>query len=301
MKIIKSREVCGARVVALGTFDGVHLGHRELIRQGKALAEELGAPLRVCTFDRHPLEVLRPEAAPGMLNTAEEQARKMAEYGADEMRVIPFTRETAATEPEVFLRELRAECDVKAVVVGWNYTFGSRGRGNPEMLQADGAEHGYRVIVVPSVKTEEGEIISSTAIRDKLIGGDLAGANEMLGYEYEISGTVVNGKHEGSRIGFPTANVEPEARKQLPAYGVYACRMECEGSVWQGIVNIGVQPTIPSGKVTVEAHALEDVPELYGRFVTIRLLKYIRPERRFDSAAELAEQIKMDIENAKEV
>lgn len=299
--MISTGKKSGPTVAVLGTLDGVHLGHRELIRQGRVLADRLGAKLRVVTFDRHPLEVLRPEAAPKLLQTAAEREETLSGLGVEEIRVIPFTRETAETEPEDFLRQLREECDLAAAVAGWNYSFGRKGRGDAALLREDGRKHGYEVRIVPPVRTEDGEVISSTAIREKLLRGDLEGANRMLGYAYMISGTVVNGKHQGTRIGFPTANIETEAGKLLPAYGVYACRMESGEQAWPGVVNIGLQPTLPSGRVTVEAHALHAEVDLYGRQARVRLLRYLRPERRFSSVEELTEQIARDRREAEDI
>ena len=298
MKIIRTTETAGPRVLALGTFDGVHRGHQELIRLGKKLAEESGALLRVCTFDRHPLEILSPDRAPSRLTTAEEQAELMEQYGADELRVIPFSRETAETEPEAFLRLLRRECGLSAVVAGWNYTFGRGGRGNAGLLQSEGTRAGYRALIVPSVKTAAGEVISSTAVRQKQIRGDADGAREMLGYPYRITGPVVNGKHQGSRIGFPTANIQYEEKKQLPAFGVYVCRLISGREAWNAVVNIGIQPTIPSGKVTVEVHTMDANPDLYGKEVRAEILTRLRGEIRFSCAGELAEQIRRDREKA---
>ena len=292
------REKTGARVIALGTFDGVHLGHQELIRRGRALAEKSGGVLRVCTFDRHPLEILRPEAAPSLLTTAAEQAERIREAGAEELLALPFTRETAAMEPEAFLDSLGNACPVSALVVGWNYTFGNLGRGDADLLRAEGARRGWRVEIVPPVRTPGGEIVSSTAIREKLVRGDIDGANEMLGRPYEISGTVVSGKHQGSRIGFPTANIRPGEKKQLPAYGVYICRLESGKENWPALVNIGLQPTLPSGGVTVEAHALGETIDLYGQEARVRLLRRLRGEIRFGSAEQLAEQIRRDRDEA---
>ncbi len=300
MKIIRNSEPAGPRVIALGTFDGVHLGHRELIRRGKELALEEGVPLRVYTFDRHPLEILRPEAAPGRLQTPEEQAERMAEYGVDELRVLAFTRETAETEPGDFLRGLREECRLRAVTAGWNYTFGRGGRGTAELLREDAEAHGYRAVIVPAVRTREGEIISSSAVREKLRRGDVGGAEEMLGFPYRISGTVVSGKHQGTRIGFPTANIRTGENKLLPAWGVYACELESEGQRWNAVVNIGCQPTIPSGQMTVEAHALGAEVDLYGKRAAVVLRKFLRPERRFSSVGELTAQIARDRTAAEE-
>ena len=300
MKQIRTSIGAGPRVIALGTFDGIHRGHRELLLQGRKLADRLGAELRACTFDRHPLEILRPEAAPGMLQTAQEQAERMEDCGVDELRVIPFTRETAETEPEDFLQALEQETEIRGIAVGWNYSFGSRGRGNPELLREDGEKHGYQVLVVPPVRTAAGEIISSSAIREHLKRGNLEAANEMLGYAYEISGTVEGGKHQGSRLGFPTANIRTEPRKLLPAYGVYLCRLESGGKAWDAVANIGMQPTLPSGKPTVEAFVPGARMDLYGQEARLHLLKFLRPERRFSSVEALQSQIREDLAAAEE-
>ena len=299
MKILREKSHAGPRVLALGMFDGMHRGHQELIRRAARAAREAGVPLRVCTFDRHPLEVLRPEQAPQRLQTAREQAESIERLGAEELRVFPFTRETAALSPEAFLDLLAEECDIRAIAAGWNYTFGCRGAGSAETLRHAGAARGFEALIVPPVRDEDGETVSSTAIREKLLSGDLEGANRMLGVPYEISGTVVNGKHEGSRIGFPTANIRTEEHKLLPAFGVYACRMACGEESWQAVVNIGTQPTLPSGQVTVEAHALGAHENLYGRQARVNLLKYLRPEKRFDSVEALIAQIAKDKEETK--
>ena len=229
MRVITENERAGARVVALGTFDGVHMGHRELILRGKAMAEALGARLRVCTFDRHPLEILNPGRAPRRLETAEEQAARMEELGVDELRVIPFTRETADTEPEDFLRQLEEECEIRALTAGWNYTFGKKGRGNPELLQREGLRAGFRVEIIPPVRTPQGEVISSTAIRDRLMRGDLEGANCMLGYSYRITGRAAGQPEWDAETGLYRIRIETEARKQLPANGDYGCELNCGG------------------------------------------------------------------------
>ena len=296
---MKQKKEYAPRVIALGTFDGVHLGHQELISRGKKWAEKHGCQLRVCTFDRHPLEILCPEKAPKLLTTPEEQAEKMKAAGAEEIQVIPFTRETAETEPEDFLAALRSECTLQAVVAGWNYTFGRKGRGNAELLEQDGKKHGYQVEIVPPVRTAAGEIISSTAIREKLVRGDAEGAREMLGSPYGITGTVVSGKHQGTRIGFPTANIRIAEKKLLPAYGVYICRLISGKECWNAVVNIGTQPTIPSGFVTVEAHALDTEIDLYGRLARVELLKHIRGEVRFQDVEALKAQICLDREAAR--
>ncbi len=299
IQLTGEQEKAGGRVVVLGTFDGVHRGHQELLRQGKQLSGRLGAPMRVYTFDRHPLEVLFPERAPGLLTDPLERAAKMAECGADELRILTFDRAMARRTPEEFLALLGQECRVCAVVAGWNYTFGRNGAGSADTLYAAGRAGGYETVIVPSVKTEAGEIISSSAIRQKLMTGDLQGANAMLGYPFSLEGEVVGGKHMGSRLGVPTANIRPPERKQLPARGVYICELLSGREKWEAVVNIGLQPTLPSGRETVEAHALEGRPELYGCRAEIRLLERLRGEIRFGSPEELKNQISRDIGKAR--
>lgn len=294
MHVIQRPHKAGERVIALGMFDGVHRGHRALLMNAKRLADELGVPLRVCTFNRHPLEIIRPENPPEMISTIPERASLMYGIGVDEMELIPFDKMTADMEPEVFLERMRSCLDVRAVVAGWNYSFGRQGRGNAELLQADGEKYGYQVMVEPPATLEDGTVISSTLIRQMLKEGNTERAAELLGYPYALTGTVAQGKHQGHGLGFPTANIEPWKRKALPKYGVYTGLLETQNDTLPAVVNIGIQPTIPSGKVTVEAHALTESPELYGQKVRLSLLKMLREEKQFRSREELAEQIERD-------
>ena len=296
MKVIRNQTPAGERVLALGTFDGVHRGHQALLEAGKRYAREHSVLLRACSFDRHPLEVLRPEIAPKLLTTTTEKIRLMAQYGADELQLLEFTRETADMEPEDFLRMLRETVCLRAVVAGWNYTFGKGGKGDAEQLRQDGEQNGYKVLIVPPVRTENGEAISSTLIRGLLQEGRMEEATALLGHPYELRGRVEDGKHMGHRIGVPTANVQTDARKQLPAFGVYPCRMITEEGICPAAVNIGIQPTLPSGKVTVEAHVLDGEPDLYGQTVTLIPGDRIRPEVKFKTAEALTAQIRKDQE-----
>ncbi len=288
------------RVIALGTFDGVHRGHQELIRQGKWIAENTGSVLRVCTFDCHPMEILCPERAPKHLTDPGEQMRRLKAAGAEEIQVIPFTRETAETEPEAFLKTLREGCGISALVAGWNYTFGRMGRGNAEMLEMDGRVHGIRTVIVPPVTTEAGTVISSTEIRERLMAGDIAQANAMLGYPYTITGPVVHGVHRATGMGSPTANIRCSEKKQLPAYGVYAGILTCGAESWHALINIGIQPTMPSGEVKVEAWAMNmgQGKDLYGQEAEAALLFRLRPEIRFPDPEALKRQIAKDREEA---
>ncbi len=294
MRVIQKPQNAGERVVALGTFDGVHRGHRALLLTARQLADELGVPLRVCTFNRHPLEILRPDNPPVMLSTIPEKASQLFSAGVDETELIPFDRSIADLEPEQFLERMHSMITVRGIVAGWNYSFGRNGRGNADLLQKDGEKHGYRVIIVPPTTLEDGTVISSSLVRRSLLDGDMEKAAELLGYTYSLTGTVAQGKHQGHKLGFPTANIEPWKRKALPKFGVYTGMLETDTEMLPAVVNIGIQPTIPSGKVTVEAHILTESPELYGQKVRLSLLKMLRPEKRFNSIEELTQQIEQD-------
>ena len=294
MRVIQDTHTAGERVIALGTFDGVHRGHSSLIRSANRLADEMQISLRVCTFNRHPLEVLRTDNPPEMLSTIPEKAILMNRLGVDEMELMGFDRNTADMEPEAFLERLRKTTQVRAVVAGWNYTFGKKGRGNAELLKADGEVHGYTVLIVPPETLEDGTAISSSLVRKMLKEGRIGEARDLLGYDYSITGTVVQGKHQGRNLGFPTANIEPWKRKALPKYGVYTCMLDTGDKTFTAVVNIGNQPTMPSGHVTVEAHVLEAGPALYGKKVRLTLLTMLREEKRFDSPEALRKQIEKD-------
>ena len=300
MIAIRNRVIPGPRVVALGTFDGVHIGHRRLLETGRQLAAEEGAQLRVCTFDRHPLSVIRPGQPQELLTTLPEKLRLLAEAGAGEVRIWHFTQEMAAMPPEDFLTWLRNGTELRGVVAGWNYSFGRGGRGTPEMLCRDGQEHGYPVAILPPVTAENGEPVSSTGIREMLKQGRTEDVRELLGRYHTLSGTVVHGKEMGHLLGFPTANVAVSREKLLPAFGVYICCLETERAVLPGIVNIGRQPTLPSGLVTVEVHVLTGSPMLYGLPVRVTLMERLRPEIRFPDLAALGKQLAQDRREALE-
>lgn len=289
----------GPRVVVLGMFDGVHQGHRELIRTAGREAAKKGVPLQVCTFMPHPLQVLRPDAAPRMLNTLAEKTAIFRDLGVQELRVIRFTRELAAMPPEQFLEQLQKMASPCSVYAGWNYTFGRAGCGTAQMLETEGRQYGFEARILPPVQTEKGLIISSSEIRARLLQGCLDEANAMLGDAYPLSGRVEEGKHVGRELGFPTANVAVPAEKLLPDYGVYLCSVREGRRQYSGMVNIGSQPTIPSGKITVEAYLLDGSPDLYGKYVRLRLLKRVRPEQCFASAELLKEQLEKDRETAR--
>lgn len=298
MRLVRDPVDMGSCVLVLGMFDGVHRGHQALLMTGHELAARYGVPLYVCTFDPHPLQVLRPGNAPMLLTTLPERAQLMATFGVDALCVHTFTRKVAAQEPEAFLDQLERVYRPVAIVAGFNYSFGARGRGNGDMLQAWGAAHDCEIAIVPKVEIG-GDSVSSTRIRGLLKDGDVRGAARLLGHGYTLSGSVVNGKRIGRTIGYPTANVSIPAGKALPAYGVYACWLEDGEGAHAAVVNIGRHPTLPEGAVTVEAHVLDHSLNLYGRKVRLTLLHFQRPERTFADVDALKKQITQDAEDAR--
>ena len=228
MQIVRNPAQTKPCVLVLGMFDGVHRGHQKLLITGNALAEAEGLPLRVCTFSPHPLAVLCPDKAPRMLTTLPERARFMLGFGVDTLCVFPFTRALADEPPEDFVRRMARTFRPRHVVVGFNNTFGRGGRGDGALLTAMGRELGFTTHIVPAVELD-GSPVSSTRIRALLAQGDIHGATRLLGHAYTLSGRVMDGKHIGRTMGYPTANVDAPVRKALPAFGVYACYLTVEG------------------------------------------------------------------------
>lgn len=299
MRILRDPRSTEQCVLVLGMFDGVHRGHQALLMAGVELAEANGLPLNVLTFEPHPLQVLRPEKAPPLLTTLTERARLMADFGVDNLCILPFNQQVASQPPEDFMADMVQVYRPRHVVCGFNFTFGSRGAGIGEMLRAYGAAHGFDVTIVPEVIIG-GETVSSTRIRGLLDQGNIHEATRLMGHSYTLSGRVMNGKRIGRTMGYPTANVDIPQGKALPAFGVYACWMEVEESIYPAVVNVGRHPTLPEGSVTVEAYALDECLSLYGKKVRLSFLSYLRAEKRFDSVDALKEQITRDAQEARE-
>ena len=298
MRVTWNGKTEGERIVALGAFDGVHRGHRQLLETGIAWGRERGIPLRACTFDRHPLEVIRPETAPKLLTTLPEKIGCMAEIGVDELRIIPFPREKAGQEPEEFLRELREECHLRAVIAGWNYTFGSRGRGDAELLKEDGRRHGYEVLIVPPVKTESDLTVSSTEIRKALESGDAALAAELLGRPWSLCGLAGESAHPEDAPDFPAAGIKVSRKKLLPASGVYACLAEYGGKGTQAIAYVGNRAS-DGETAPLEIRPLEGRPPEPGEKTRIRLVDLLRQESPARTPREREEQLEADRKEAR--
>ena len=280
--------------VALGTFDGIHLAHAEILRFTAERARATGATAVACTFDPAPALVLRPDRAPAPIATLGENLARIGEQGIDAALVIPFTAEFSRIEAESFVADvLAAGLGAREVVVGFNHTFGRGARGTAAMLRDLGARHGFVAHVLPPLQVE-GQTVSSTAIREALREGDVLLARRFLGRPYAIAGTVQRGAGRGRTLGFATANLRPD-RPLLLAPGVYVCRARFADGGAGGVVNVGYRPTFGENEYWVEAHLLDFAGDLYDRAVTIEFLERLRGEVKFSTAAALVAQVQSDI------
>lgn len=289
----------GPSVVALGMLDGVHLGHARLVEETNRLAREQGIASAVMTFDVHPLALLRPDQVPPMLTTTEEKAERLRELKPDALVMRRFDAAFAALSPEEFAAWLVRTLRMRVAVVGFDYSFGAGGAGDPELLRRLGEELGFAVHELEKV-CWDGEPVSSSRVREAVAAGDMESAKAMLGGAYRVSGTVERGKGLGRTLGFPTANLSLSANKALPPFGVYAARARVEGVRYPAVLNIGAHPTLPEGAPTIEIHLLDAAPALYGRHAEAALEAWLRHERKFESVAALREQITRDVQAARE-
>jgi riboflavin kinase/FMN adenylyltransferase len=273
-----------ARRVAVGTFDGVHLGHREVI----------GGADTVLTFDPHPLAVVAPDAAPPLLTTLDRKAELLATVGVEELVVIPFDRAFAAHTAQEFIDDvLVGRLGATHVSVGENFRFGHKAQGDTAMLAADGRFE-TRVAALLEI---DGEVVSSSHIRGLVLGGAVMYADRLLGAPFMVQGEVVHGDKRGRELGFPTANLVPRTGHVTPGHGVYACRTG-DGQI--AAVNVGVRPMFTTGRgELIEAYLLDFDGDLYGTELRLEFLKRLRGEKRFASVDALVEQMHRDVEQAR--
>ena len=283
-----------ATVIALGTFDGLHLGHTDVINTARNYAERSGIKLAVFTFSNHPLALIRPDLVPVRIISAEEKIKLLESFGVDYLINIPFTEDFAALSPDEFLEKL-ACFNYRCLVVGENFTYGFLGSGKTETLERSGRKNGFDVIVRPLVKIN-GNVVSSTGIRNLIQAGHIEYANRMLGRAYAITGTIVHGEQRGRKLGFPTANIELlHGEMAVPAPGVYAVTVSIEGSIYEGMGNIGNNPTFNNVEhARLEVNLFNCSGDLYGKTMSVQFHKYIRAEKKFSGVEELCRQIEED-------
>lgn len=289
------REPC---VLALGNFDGVHIGHRRLLEQGLSQADNLGVGLDVLIFEPHPLKVLLPQRGIKLLSTNQERLNYLEEVGVRTVYQLPFTTETAKTTPEHFVEKIMLPLGVIHVVVGFNYSFGAQGKGNSELIQLLGQQHGFGVSVLQA-QMLDGLVISSSSIRKALLQGDIRLAASLFGRPPCLRGIVVHGEERGRQIGYPTANILTSEDFLIPKRGVYAVRASLDGKSVSGMMNIGMKPTFHDLYDTVaEVHFLDFQGDLYGKEITVHIEEHLRDERKFKGVDELLIQLNIDRDKA---
>jgi riboflavin kinase/FMN adenylyltransferase len=286
--------------VAIGTFDGVHLGHQQVIRQAVADARQHEGLAVVVTFDRHPNSIVAPDRVPPQIYSQPQKLRALASLGADATLVIPFTREFSALPAEDFIRVLVAQlAPVQSICVGSSFVFGRKRSGDVALLQRLGAELGFDVHGLAAVALD-GEMVSSTRIREALRAGEINRASQMLGREYALAGLVTHGDEMGRKLGFPTANLDVRGLL-VPPSGVYAAHASVAGTRHRAAVNIGLRPTLasPVPELRVEAHLLNFQGDLYDQEMELTFVAKLRDEQKFPSLDELRAQITRDVAAAR--
>ncbi|HTW13539.1 MAG TPA: bifunctional riboflavin kinase/FAD synthetase [Nocardioides sp.] len=292
----------GPTAVVVGNFDGVHLGHRQVLARARALADESGLTLVAVTFDPHPMAVLRPEHAPSTLTSIEVRAELLAEAGADAVLAVPFDLDVAGWEPDEFVQRVLVDAlSAARVVVGANFRFGRKAAGDVATLQAAGERLGF---VAEGIPLDGGPMVwSSTYVRTCLATGDVAGAAEALGRPYAVRGVVVHGDQRGRELGFPTANVPTDGLTAAPADGVYAGRLQRldTGEIFPAAISVGTNPTFNGVRERrVESYVLDRTDlELYGVEVEVSFVDRLRGMVAFESVEKLVEQMDADVDRAR--
>lgn len=292
-------------VVTIGNFDGVHIGHQKIFDRVVKKSQEIkGTPIAI-TFDPHPVRVLVPERGLKMLTTPEDKIKLISANGIKVIVCVSFTKEFARTDPDDFIKNILFDkLGAKWVIVGHNYAFGKGKKGTPTLLRRRGKKYGFGVSVVRYAKVH-GDIVSSSRIRSLLLRGRVCEASRMLGRAYHIEGTVIKGAGRGaSLLHTPTANVATQ-NELVPKEGVYAAKVSIgngqESEVYNGVVNIGKNPTFGDAPMSYEVHIFDFNKNLLGEKIKIHFIDRIRDEKKFQSASELQDQIKRDIQKAKEI
>ncbi|RLE19398.1 MAG: hypothetical protein DRJ14_00715 [Acidobacteria bacterium] len=286
-------------VVTIGNFDGIHVGHQEILRRGRDVSKARGIPLVVISFKPHPGKVLYPQKAPEIIKTDRQKRELLRQQGVDYYFVIRFSPEFSRMEPEKFLNILLVESlGAEYVLVGAGFAFGRKRSGNVEVIEKFGATHGIRVDPVPHVMLD-GEVVSSSSIRSLLKNGKIRKANRFLGRYYYMEGIVIHGEQLGRKLGFPTANIISE-NELTPLLGVYASCTNVGGKRYGSVTNIGLKPTFGGKKIIVETHIFNFDMDIYGEEITVAFVEFIRPEVKFDSVEKLVDEIRNDCELAME-
>ena len=286
-------------VVTIGTFDGIHVGHQKILKDLIEAAKKEGKKSVLLTFFPHPRMVLQKDVSIQLLNTIEEKSSLLEKMGLDYLIIHPFSKEFSRLTALDFVRDILVnQLNTSRLIIGYDHHFGKNREGNIHQLREYSLLYDFKVEEIPAQDIDDVSV-SSTKIRKALQEGNLKTANNYLGYNYMLNGTVINGKKLGGKIGFPTANLDiKEAYKLVPKTGVYVIKTTINNVLFSGMMNIGFRPTVSGKHQTIEAHLFDFDKDLYGKNITIELLYFLRDEKKFDSVEDLIVQLNLDKENA---
>ncbi len=286
--------------IALGTFDGIHLGHRQLITELKELNKQEGYKTVVYTFLTHPLQVLAPEKAPPSITLLGEKIREFSQLGLDMLVLNPFDDFFSHLTPDAFIDALFDKYNIKALVVGFDFRFGHKGRGDRVFLDSKAREKGFELICVPPVLWQD-QVVSSTLIRSLITDGRIEEVSKLLTKPYSIKGKVIHGYGRGTGLGFPTANLQFSPKKVIPKPGVYLTQCKLNSRMLWGVTSVGWNPTFSTNRINIETYLLDYEGDLYGKDLKVSFLSFMRDEIKFNKPSDLAAQIRRDVENAKKL
>ena len=292
----------GSTHLAIGVFDGLHVGHQAVIGRALESARQSSGHAVVVTFDPHPVRVLRPEKAPRLLTSTRHKVKLIEKLGVDAVLLLEFTLEFSKTAPEIFIEKLaQATQHLNQICVGQEWTFGANRSGSIRLLEKMAPKLGFHVASVAPISVDQ-RVVSSTLIRSAVEGGDLQSAAKYLGRDFTILGTVTQGRQLGRRLGFPTANLQAH-NELFPPDGVYAAKAWFREQEYGGVVNIGIRPTIEneSGERTLELHLVDFDQQIYGEDIEVAFVQYLRAEQKFAGVDELRGQIRRDAELARQI
>lgn len=301
-KLSEARQVLNGRAtaVALGTFDGVHVGHQSIIRRAISLAKAHKLTSVVYTFSNHPLAVVAPEMVPMQIGDNISKADIMAELGVQVLVNVPFTEKLCRQSPEDFLLDLQQSLNPRYVVTGPNFSFGAKAKGNPRMLVRVGEDYGFQAEIGQAVQLD-GKMVSSTRIRGLIESGNLEKTNEYLGRFFSFGGRVIHGDHRGRKLGFPTANLAIGDKRAMLPNGAYAVKVQLDGRMYNGIANIGDNPTFEGCNRRLEVNILDFAKDIYDCPLTVQFVAKLREQKKFSGVEALVKQLHADEEKARQL
>ena len=301
-KLSEARQVLSGRAtaVALGTFDGVHVGHQSIIRRAISLAKAHKLTSVVYTFSNHPLAVVAPEMVPMQIGDNISKADIMAELGVQVLVNVPFTEKLCRQSPEDFLLDLQQSLNPRYVVTGPNFSFGAKAKGNPRMLVRVGEDYGFQAEIGQAVQLD-GKMVSSTRIRGLIESGNLEKTNEYLGRFFSFGGRVIHGDHRGRKLGFPTANLAIGDKRAMLPNGAYAVKVLLNGVTYKGIANIGDNPTFEGCNRRLEVNILDFAKDIYDCPLTVQFAAKLREQKKFSGVEALVKQLHADEEKARQL